>query len=137
MAFGFPSASYSTEVDLGVDRQAAREAIHATLQLIGWRYEHPHPDIFLAKISMSGLSWGEKLTVRFSESGSLEVESKCSPMPQLFDWGKNQKNVAMFLTTLTGKAKWIGQINSLAEPRFDTSTSTPLERVLIESEDEA
>ncbi len=136
MAFGFPSALYSTEVELGVDRKATREAIRATLLSIGWLFENPHPDIYVAKIPLSGLSWGETLTIRFLENGTLEVESRCSRFLQLFDWGKNKKNVEIFLTTLTAKTAWIGKLNSLVERRFDTSQSTPLERVLSDMNEE-
>jgi hypothetical protein len=132
MAFGFPTASHSAEVVLEVNRQTAREAINETLAVLDWSFDSPHPDFYKAKIFFSGWTWGEKLTVHFSDSGVIEVQSRCAPIPQLFDWGKNRANVERFIDLLTAKAERIAKMNSLTELRFDTSESTPLERVLAD-----
>ncbi len=130
MAFGFPSTAYTATIDLDSDRRSIREAIVQTFRLIGWEYETPHSDKFVAKIPINGSSWGEKLTVRFTDDGRIEIESKCSPFPQLLDWGKNRKNVEQFLKLLTAKAERFSKMRSIDESQFDTKTSTPLERAL-------
>jgi hypothetical protein len=130
MAFGFPYAAYVAVVDLDSDRDSIREAVVQTFRSIGWEYEVFHPNKFVARIPINGSSWGEKLTVRITDDGQIEVESRCSPFPQLFDWGKNRKNVEQFIELMTAKAERFSMKRSLDRPQFDTETSTPLERAL-------
>jgi hypothetical protein len=53
-------------------------------------------------VGMSGWSWGERLTMRFGDDGELSVESVCRFPLQLFDWGKNERNVELIY-------EWIGE----------------------------
>ena len=46
---------------------------------------------------MSGLSWGENFTVSLMSPGIIEISSSCRSPLQVFDWGKNRRNVDQFL----------------------------------------
>jgi hypothetical protein len=53
---------------------------------------------------MSWETWGEKITVVVRPDGQgsvVEVSSYCY-IPQLFDWGKNRRNVESILRRITG-----------------------------------
>ena len=107
-----------------------REAIAKTLDDLGWRHESRHPDLYIAKVSTSMLTWGERVTISI-DGGELDVKSGCYPIPELIDWGKNRKNVDRFLALLSAKSVTIAKFqDAIDKPAFDTSLSTPLERVL-------
>ena len=107
-----------------------REAIVKTLDTLEWRYESAHPDSYIAKVSPSFSSWGERVTISI-DGGELEVSSGCYPFPQLIDWGQNKRNVNRFLDLSSAKAATIAKFHeAIDKPAFDTTLSTPLERVL-------
>jgi hypothetical protein len=124
----FPN--HTKRIELEFERPVMREAIVKTLDDLGWRYESPHPDLYIAMVSTSLLTWGERVTISI-DGGELEVNSGCYPFPQLVDWGKNRRNVNRFLALLSAKATTIAKFQgAIDKPAFDTSLSTPLERVL-------
>jgi hypothetical protein len=121
---------HTKRIDLEFERPVMREAIVKTLGDLGWRYESPRPDLYIAKVRMNGMSWGERVTISM-DGGELEVKSGCYPVPQLIDWGKNRKNVDTFIALLSAKAATIAKFRDANDkPDFDTSLFTPLERVL-------
>ena len=96
MAFGFP-ARYVEEIELEVDRDAARHAIVETLEALGWQYEKPHPDSYIAKTRINMLSYGEKVRIHFTENAALEIRSTCA-MPSLsFSIGERTKLMSTVL----------------------------------------
>lgn len=132
MGFGL-AANYETTIPLQFDRALVREAIVKTLDGLGWRHEMRPPDRFTAKVRISGLSWGERVSISI-EPGALEVKSECYPVPQLYDWGKNKRNVEAFLDLYSAKLVSVAKFSdAIDRPAFDTSISTPLERVLKDS----
>ena len=94
MAIGLP-ASYEIEVDLTGGRSAARDAVESTFQLLGWEFDLIDDQSYIAKVGLSGASWGETLTVSLVEEGVLRIRSACAF--QVIDWGKNRRNVDQFL----------------------------------------
>ena len=42
-----------------------------------------------------GESFGERVTIRLGDGGELFVESVCRSPWQVFDWGKNERNVCL------------------------------------------
>ena len=133
MAFGLPAA-YAAEIELEVDREVARRAIGETLEALGWTYERADRDYFIAKSDVNILSWGERVTIAFSENGALEIKSSCST-PQIYDWGKNRRNVDGFVRLFTAKAARIAKLWSPdITPAFDESGNTPLQRALSDED---
>lgn len=133
MSFGFP-ASYETQRDLTGTRQAAREAVVYTFQVLGWQYEMENQDVFRAKIPISGSSWGESFTVSLARPGVAEIRSACR-FPQVFDWGKNKLNVAEFLAHFGPKELREGKLEYKEPTYLDEEGRTPIDRVLEETKD--
>lgn len=133
MAFGFP-ASFSGRVELNVFRQTAREAVGYVLDLLDWHFEMIDNDTFHAKIPASGSSWGERLTVSLAEPGVLEIQSLCWPLPQIFDWGKNKRNVTQFVAIFEPKVVREAKLPKEEPNYFDLDGKSPVERALKDGE---
>ena len=99
MAFGFPARTTSSRTyQLQQDELAA--VVKSALEDSGWSYEVLSDNEFLASLPFSGWTWGEDFKVRILPGGVIEAESKCITvrLPQVFDFGKNRKNVETFFT---------------------------------------
>ena len=127
MAIGLP-ASYTGSADLGGSRQAAREVIRSVMGLLGWEYSELHADLFIAKIPVSGSSWGERITVTLESPGRVVIKSSCLDF-QVFDWGKNKKNVNDFLQRYHLREPWL--VAASSDPgMIDSDGTTPLQKVI-------
>lgn len=94
MAFGFP-ASYTEVIDTVGSRNDTRASVIGVFEALGWRYAGLGPDLYEVRMSVNPSSWGETLTVRITDEGTVIVTSKCWFF-QLFDWGQNKRNVREF-----------------------------------------
>ena len=132
MAIGFP-ASFFQGVELTVPRENARVAIDYAFELLGWNVLRADRETFEARVPMSGLSWGERIRVSIAEPGRIEVRSVCSYPLQLFDWGKNRRNVAQFIELFELKAIRDNKLASKEPEFFDSSGRTPIQRAFDEN----
>src|SRR2546423_6999230 len=97
MAFGFPARTTSSRTyQLQQDELAA--VVKSALEDSGWSYEVLSDNEFLASLPFSGWTWGEDFKVRILPGGVIKAESKCITvrLPQVFDFGKNRKNIETF-----------------------------------------
>ena len=98
MAFGFPARTTSSRTyQLQQDELAA--VVKSALEDLGWSYNVLAGGEFLASVPFSGWTWGEDFKVRILPGGVIEADSKCLSSGfrlQLFDFGKNRKNVETF-----------------------------------------
>jgi len=97
MAFGFPARTTSSRTyQLQQDELAA--VVKSALEDLGWSYNVLAGGEFLASVPFSGWTWGEDFKVRILPGGVIEAESKCITvrLPQVFDFGKNRRNVETF-----------------------------------------
>ena len=97
MAFGFPARfTESRTYHLPQDELAA--VVKSALENLGWSYKVLSDKEFLASVPFSGWTWGEDFKVRILPGGVIEAESKCVTvrLPQVFDFGKNRRNVETF-----------------------------------------
>ncbi len=129
MAFGFP-ASYTATIDLNESRQNARETVRSIFELLGWKYTEHHADHFTAKVPVSGASWGETLTVTLEPPRILKVHSACSFL-QIFDWGKNKRNVEAFVDRFSARERRTARAGEAPE-FIDSTGKTPLDRALAD-----
>lgn len=53
-----------------------------------------------ARTNLNFWSWTEMVTIKVQTSGLVTVNSKCSFPLQIFDWGKNSRNVKLFFKNL-------------------------------------
>ena len=128
MAIGFP-ASYSERVDLNISRGSARNVVAHAFDRLGWHFEMLDADTFKAFVSVSGLSWGEFVTVSLSEASILQIRSACRNW-QIIDWGKNKKNVEQFLSLFEARAAREEQLNGGEPAYLDADDKTPIERAI-------
>jgi len=72
--------------------------VKSALEDLGWSYNVLAGGEFLASVPFSGWTWGEDFKVRILPGGVIEAESKCITvrLPQVYDFGKNRKNVETF-----------------------------------------
>ena len=129
MYFGFPASSNRTERFEG-DPIIMRQLVSEAFDKAGWRYKAEDEWTFIANIPMGIWSYGERLTVSIYQDGTLEVRSACVWPMQIFDWGKNERNIDKLIQNLTttGRNRPLGL--DVLPTAFDEDGSTPLERAL-------
>jgi len=99
MAFGFP-ASDMRQLKMNCPPELINQAVPMALNQLGWKWHNTGPAIFKASASFNLASYGEDITVDITQSPVVTVSSRCIFPLQLFDWGKNAKNVANFCSSL-------------------------------------
>ena len=126
MAIGLP-AGFSAQIDTDIPRDAAILAAEYAFELLGWKLISADGAKLIAKVPGSVSSWGERIQVEISSLGRLDISSRCVSPLQLFDWGKNRRNVELFTEILERKAALADR--SMVEPEYmDERGETPVER---------
>jgi len=126
MAFGFPPR-FSESRTIWLQPDELRTAVKSALQNAGWSYQMPSDDEFVARIPMTGWSWGEELTAKISPDGMIQVVSKCHGYrPQIIDFGKNRTNVELFFALVQHAIAQGPVIGSATEPGSINQTKQPL-----------
>jgi hypothetical protein len=100
MSFGFPAYSDSSR-HFELDVQTLAVAVSETLRVLRWPYQNPSPNKFVAQISVSLWSWGEKLSIDIGHDGTVTARSECAFPIQCIDWGTNGRNVRSFFDELS------------------------------------
>ena len=103
----------------------------SVLQNAGWSYQMPSDDEFVARIPMTGWSWGEEFRARIFPDGKIQVESKCHGYrPQIIDFGKNRTNVESFFAQVQHTIAQGPISGSATEPEPTTQAkSSPANKV--------
>jgi len=105
MAFGFP-ARFMEKRTYPEGEEIMVAAIESALSRLNWTYSKPWDKEFQASIPISGWSWGEQLNVKLLTGSVIQAESKCAgARAQLFDFGKNKRNVRAFFDQLEQSIK--------------------------------
>ncbi|MCC5915413.1 MAG: hypothetical protein JJU46_13650 [Balneolaceae bacterium] len=89
---------------IGLPAKYRKRINHPFTEKIIRKFDNPlfiHPFKLVKKIEnritlrakWSVWSWGEIITVDFSDKDTISIASRCSVPFQLFDWGKNRENV--------------------------------------------
>ena len=87
MSFGFPA--YSTDSQkFNLAPHDLVELIRESLHNLGWPYETPSPNEFVARNSVNMWSWGEKIAVEVSYDGVVKAKSQCLLPTQCLDWAR-------------------------------------------------
>ena len=97
MAFGFP-ARFSERRTFLLPQEELAAVVQSALEGLGWSYRRLSDEEFRASVPFGGGTWGEDFKIRILPGGVVEAESKCVTvrLPQLFDFGKNRRNVETF-----------------------------------------
>ncbi|HLR07218.1 MAG TPA: hypothetical protein VK117_15485 [Pyrinomonadaceae bacterium] len=126
MAFGFPPR-FSESRTIWLQPDELRTAVKSALENAGWSYQILSDDEFVARIPMTGWSWGEELTAKISPDGMIQVVSKCHGYrPQIIDFGKNRTNVELFFALVQHAIAQGPVIGSATEPGSINQTKQPL-----------
>ena len=130
MAFGFPPR-FSESRTIWLQPDELRTAVKSALENAGWSYQILSDDEFVARIPMTGWSWGEELTAKISPDGMIQVMSKCHGYrPQIIDFGKNRTNVELFFALIQHAIAQGPISGSTTEPGLITKAkSSPANKV--------
>ena len=97
MAAGFPAKFEEVRrYDMHYN-YLSQSAVNA-LTALGWNYFALSPYQFSIETKLNLASWGEKIDIYIYQDGTVQVRSRCTF--QVFDWGKNKKNVTQFFAWL-------------------------------------
>jgi len=130
MAFGFPPR-FSESRTFWIPPDELRTVVKSVLENAGWSYQMPSDDEFVARIPMTGWSWGEEFRARIFPDGKIQVESKCHGYrPQIIDFGKNRTNVESFFAQVQHTIAQGPISGSATEPEPTTQAkSSPANKV--------
>lgn len=89
------AAGYETTRSFDGSRRDIEEALLTVLRGLGlrWRGGFSGKDALTVKVPINDCSWGERIEVEFVDPHTVRVGSKCVMPFQLYDWGKNKRNV--------------------------------------------
>jgi rhomboid protease GluP len=125
MAFGFP-ASYETEIEVTGSGQVVRDSIVRSLELLCWEFSVDESrSFFVARVPGGFASWGESLVVSLVDEPVIRITSTCR-LWQMFDWGKNRKNVDRFIELLLGTVSYFAAMSGPPPVYLDESGKTPV-----------
>jgi rhomboid protease GluP len=82
------------EEELMAENFSAQQSLVIALEAakkLGWKISYTSASGFIAFTRLTGTSWAEKVEVRVS-GAAISIRSQCIGS-QLFDWGKNKRNV--------------------------------------------
>ncbi|WP_414660186.1 hypothetical protein [Horticoccus sp. 23ND18S-11] len=96
------TASQCQEIVHTLNPREARARARQSASLVGWRQLDETDHHFVYRARASWRSWGELVTVKVHAS-VVSVESRCSWVTQVFDWGKNSLNCAAFARTFASR----------------------------------
>ena len=103
MAFGFP-AKFTGRYKPRKKREDLVQVIKDSIQMLGWELIGEDEERVYGYSGTNLLSWGEHITVDYSNKEVLEITSACSSSTQWFDWGKNSSNVEEFIRQIRKNA---------------------------------
>ena len=125
MGFGFPPR-FSESRTFWIPPDELRTAVKSVLQNAGWSYQMPSDNEFVARVPMTGWSWGEEFSARIFPDGKIQVVSKCHGYrPQLVDFGKNKTNVESFFAQVQHTIAQGPMNGSATEPGPITRAKSP------------
>lgn len=134
MSFGFPA--YSTGARrFNLGQRALIEVIGESLSRLGWNFEPPMFNTFIARNRVNMWSWGEKIAVEVSHDGVVTARSECLAPTQCIDWGKNRRNVGEFFDEVS-RVVIEHESRGLPVAPYNEAGLTPMERIIIETEKE-
>lgn len=80
------------------DREQTRELVLQTLRSLSWKVDDTSPDPITALVKFNLYSVGETVEIAFLPDQKISISSRCMMRTQMFDWGKNRRNVANFIS---------------------------------------
>ncbi len=93
---------YSLSKKFNKDRQSLFNSCIDALKFCKFHIQNTDTKNFTisANVSLSFWSWGEKIYVEVKDDSTVFIRSKLALPLQIFDWGKNKRNVYNFFRNL-------------------------------------
>ena len=102
MAIGFPAYHIQR---LNLRDTNLRVSVSAALEQTGWTVLETTKHSIRAKIGINLLTFGETIRITFIDDKTIEIHSKCRLPTQIFDWGKNKRNVNTLVNLIEGRCR--------------------------------
>lgn len=135
MSFGFPAHFTETRC-FPIQRHEFVQIVSEILESLEWDFTEISVEEFYATNEINALSWGEKININLLQNGMISVKSKCVYPLQLFDWGKNKRNVQIIFAKINLASKKIRSFedqNGIGSA-FDKNGFSRVERILNQTE---
>lgn len=91
--FDIMRATYNKSVRVVKPKEKLIDALSDFLVKNDYKIIKQSSDSLEVSVSANFLSWGELVTVSFITDEVINIKSQCKLPTQVFDWGKNRKNV--------------------------------------------
>jgi len=132
--FGMP-ASFRDIYESALPSHGARRVIAETFEGLGWPVSELESGAMTSTLGPSLGSWGEVVTVEVLDNGLIAVESACWAPFQVFDWGKNRRNVIQFISKLHLNEVWYLKAGAGSEDEgFEKDSSSRVDKLFTDSE---
>ena len=102
MSIGFPAYHIQR---LNLRNTNLRESVSAGLGQTGWTVLETTKHSIRAKIGINLWTFGETIQITFIDDETIEIHSKCRWPTQMFDWGKNKRNVNTLVNLIEGRCR--------------------------------
>lgn len=86
-------ATYNKSIRVVKPKEKLIDALSDFLVKNDYKIIKQSSDSLEVSVSANFLSWGELVTVSFITDEVINIKSQCKLPTQVFDWGKNRKNV--------------------------------------------
>ena len=94
-------ATYNKSVRVVKPKEKLIDSLSDFLAKNDYKIIKQAPDSLEASASANFFSWGEVVTVSFITDEVINIKSQCKLPTQVFDWGKNRKNVKKIADFIT------------------------------------
>ncbi len=91
MAFGFP-AKYQEIIEWDHEEEFLFQIVEEGLEILQWQVTNHRGDMIYAKTPTGSVTLGERILIQIV-APKVAIRSECYIPTQLWDFGKNQKNV--------------------------------------------
>jgi hypothetical protein len=96
-------------------QEVCYKASITAIEYLGWVITNNINNVITANVPTTMSSWGETISVRVNESGQVSIVSQCNKN-QIFDWGKNKRNIASFITKLDDVIELVFKESQMGTP---------------------
>ena len=132
MSFGFP-AHFTQTIFISIQQHEFNQIVKESLESLECEVIEMSATEIHSKIGINALSWGEEIKVKLHSDKRISIESRCIYPLQLFDWGKNKRNVQLLIAKFNFAAKKIREFedhNGISSA-FDKEGFSRVERIII------
>jgi rhomboid protease GluP len=109
ISFGFSPKQIDNLPVTDLNKKQLYVLAFETAKKLNWNIGFLSESGFIAYTKMSLFSWGEEIQIKI-EVGNINIKSECTGS-QIVDWGKNRKNIDLFLASFQKSRENIANLN--------------------------